>query len=239
MYEDKLYQLILAPEMTWEGLIRDIVKKEDMDPWDINISALTDKYIELLKKLDMPDFKMSGKMIMSAAILLRMKSELLKPDQLVRAGYYLSDFSGAINLKEIFKTAELIELPEDFQLIPRLNPSRTRKVTIDELVTALNKAMAVQIKREHRWRERDRIQLIKDRFNPSNIGEKIKNLYAKIMIFFKKMKKDEVTFTELNPSKDRKDIIWTFVPLLHLATQEKIRLRQEDTFGEIYVGKNN
>ncbi|MCW1309082.1 MAG: segregation/condensation protein A, partial [Candidatus Nanoarchaeia archaeon] len=77
MYEDKILQLILSNELTWEGLIREIVKKENMNPWDIDIVTLSSKYIDVLKELKKIDFKISGKFLLTAAILLRMKSEFL------------------------------------------------------------------------------------------------------------------------------------------------------------------
>ena len=57
------------------------------------------------------------------------------------------------------------------------------------------------------------------------------------MSFFKKLGRDEVTLNELNPSKERKDIIWTFIPLLYLANEGRVIIRQEEEFGEVYIGK--
>jgi chromatin segregation and condensation protein Rec8/ScpA/Scc1 (kleisin family) len=33
----------------------------------------------------------------------------------------------------------------------------------------------------------------------------------------------------------KKDVIWTFVPLLHLSNQEKVLLEQAQHFGEIDI----
>jgi hypothetical protein len=43
-----IYELIVSQELTWEGLLRDIVKKENINPWDIDISFLSSKYLEAL-----------------------------------------------------------------------------------------------------------------------------------------------------------------------------------------------
>ena len=58
--EDKLYDIILSKELTWEGLIRDIVKEENMDPWNINISNLTTRYLDHIKNLKRIDFKLTA-----------------------------------------------------------------------------------------------------------------------------------------------------------------------------------
>jgi chromatin segregation and condensation protein Rec8/ScpA/Scc1 (kleisin family) len=68
-----------------------------------------------------------------------------------------------------------------------------------------------------------------------DIGKKIISLYEKIVDFFVKLNILEIKFSQLIPSKHRWDIIWTFIPLIHLANKDKIRLKQEENFGEIYV----
>ena len=47
--------------------------------------------------------------------------------------------------------------------------------------------------------------------------------------------KEKLTFTKLLPSESREDKVHTFIPLLHLAQQNKIELVQETPFGEIEV----
>ena len=47
--------------------------------------------------------------------------------------------------------------------------------------------------------------------------------------------KEKLTFTKLLPSESKEDKVHTFIPLLHLAQQNKIELVQETPFGEIEV----
>ena len=54
-------------EITWQTVIMDLIKSEQMDPWDIDISLLSKKYITALKKLQESNFYVSGKMILAAA----------------------------------------------------------------------------------------------------------------------------------------------------------------------------
>ena len=58
------------------------------------------------------------------------------------------------------------------------------------------------------------------------INEKIKS-------FLKK--KDNVTFSQLLPSNEKEDVIYTFIPLLHLDNQKKVYMRQEKPFEEIDI----
>ena len=47
-----------------------------------------------------------------------------------------------------------------------------------------------------------------------------------------------LTFSQLVPSNTKEDKIYTFIPLLHLTTQRKIDLTQQEHFGEIEIMLN-
>ena len=66
-----------------------------------------------------------------------------------------------------------------------------------------------------------------------DIIARIKDLYNKIKTTFKK--KDSVYFTDIIKSKEKKDVVWTLLPLLHLSNQGQVELVQEEHFGEIEV----
>jgi chromatin segregation and condensation protein Rec8/ScpA/Scc1 (kleisin family) len=64
----------------------------------------------------------------------------------------------------------------------------------------------------------------------------IKDLYSKILNFFKKS--ETIKFSELTPSSKKEDKIYTFIPLLHLVNSNKIDLEQNEHFGEIFIKKS-
>src|SRR3989338_9153432 len=81
---ERIFSIIFskADEVTWQSIIFDLVKSEQMDPWDIDISTITQKYIHMLKTLKEHDFRVSGKVLLAAAILLKMKSHKLVGEDL-------------------------------------------------------------------------------------------------------------------------------------------------------------
>ena len=85
MHEEKIVGMI--PTLSWEGVIRDIVKKENMDPWDIDISELTTKFVDSIED---KNIVMYGKLFLTASLLLRMKSEMIDEEY----DYYLADLVG-------------------------------------------------------------------------------------------------------------------------------------------------
>ena len=223
MQEEKLFNIILSKELTWEGLIRDIVYAEGMDPWDIDIVALTDKFVSVIRKMQEFDIQISGKFLLAAAILLRMKADHVIPKVIEEE-------------EEVQVETEVYE-KVDFDLEPHIPLPKSRKVTVEELIDALRKALVVNERRKKRYKERE--VKVKIPVKKVDIGQKIKELYEKILSFFRKFKTFEIKFSQLIPRRDRKDLIWTFVPLVHLANKGKISLRQEENFGEIYVRKKS
>ncbi|MBL7057316.1 hypothetical protein ISS09_03475, partial [Candidatus Woesearchaeota archaeon] len=65
----------------------------------------------------------------------------------------------------------------------------------------------------------------------------IKDIYGKITNYFAKST-TELTFSQLIPSDSKEDKVLTFIPLLHLDTQRKIDLMQDEHFGEIGIVLN-
>ena len=81
--EDRIFDILFKEdEVTWKTLIVELVKNEQMDPWDIDISALAQKYITMVRKLQQADLRISGKVLLAASILLRMKSDILLTDDI-------------------------------------------------------------------------------------------------------------------------------------------------------------
>ena len=219
-------------EITWQSIIYDLVRTEQMDPWDVDVSLLTKRYLEMIKKLKEMDFRVSGKVLLAAAILLKMKSNRLVGD--------------ANQLEQMFnepEAAELYdELEEEFQkltrpetpvLIPKTPQPRKRKVSIYDLVGALNKALEVKQRRVLNSIPPLDVEVPEKK---RDITEIIKEVYTTIKSFFSKSS-EKLTFSKLVTSDKKEDRVYAFIPLLHLANQDqrKIDLFQQQHFGDIEI----
>ncbi|MFH1377072.1 MAG: segregation/condensation protein A [Candidatus Woesearchaeota archaeon] len=234
MQDQLLDMLLKKDEITWQDLIYDLVKSEKMNPWDIDVSILSKKYLETIRKIQEINFFISGRVILAAAILLKIKSQKLLSEG-------IRDFDASLFYSPE-EDQELIEqLNEEEQQIlvhPKLTIktplTRKRKVLLQDLVQALEKALEVDTRRKKRnIIYRDIPQGIKIPDRKIDIGEKIKSLYEKITTLFKTGNK--LTFTTLIPSQKKEDKVATFIPLLHLETQNKINMEQQIPFGEIQI----
>ncbi len=211
--------LITNNKLTWEGLIKDIVKKEKMDPWNIDISLLIDKFAEAIKEIR-EDLRIAGKFILVLALLLKLKADYLE------------------GMKE--KEKKKVErLPEPkVKIFPRVFGLRERKVTLNELLEHLRKAIERYEKKRKRKVKRKRKNFMIT-FEKFDIAKEKIELYLRILTFFKKYNKERILFWELLPSEEKIIIIHLFLTLLHLESEGKIIMEQEDLFGDIYVRRPN
>lgn len=80
---DQIFKILLeGDEVTWQQLLTNLVKKDKMDPWDLDVSLLTKRYIGMIKKMKELDFRVSGKVVLAAAILLKLKSNRLLGEEI-------------------------------------------------------------------------------------------------------------------------------------------------------------
>lgn len=241
--QEQVYDMLVSREVGWQAIIYDLIKTEQLDPWDIDLVLLARKYIERIQQLQEQEigegtFFISSKVLLAAAILLRIKSEILHSnikdiDELLfekkQKRDEISDGNAVIDFASFSE--------EEFDILPRTPLPRGRKVTLQELMTALDKAINTEHRRIKKVLASKQLRSSIDFVLPKkgiDIRQKIRQLYQKIKSFFSLKRKEKMTFTELAGS-ERKERIACFLPLLHLDTQKKINLEQEQPFSEIEI----
>lgn len=232
--QEQIHDLLFSREIGWQDIIYDLINTEQLDPWDINLTILTDKYLEKIEKLEESDFFVSSKVLLAAAFLLRIKSEILLNKYIKSIDEIL--FGKKENKKYIQERIILDdEIPE---LIPRSPIPRFKKVTLKELMEALGKAITTENRRikktivnKNALRESS-ISLPRRKFS---IKDKIKEIYEKLYGHFEENKEQKkITYTDFI-GLDKDERIICFGPMLHLENQKKIWLEQEKHFGEIDI----
>ena len=232
--QSQFYNLITGEELSWQAIIYDLIKTEQLNPWDIEIGVLADKYAEKISELEDDDFFVSSKVLLACALLLRLKSEIL-------ANSYIQELNDSLfGKKEMQATLDLesfiIEDGELPILIPKTPMARHKKVTLEQLMGALNHAMNTEnrrIKRHIKSKQAEKSALVvmpKTTLIPLKV--RVKNIFSIVQGHFK-VNKEHVGFHEL--AKDKEEKLATFLPVLHLSNQEKIHLHQPVHFEEIYI----
>ena len=232
--QEQIHDILFSREIGWQELIYDLINTEQLNPWDVNITILSEKYLEKIQEIEETDFFVSSKVLLAASLLLRIKSEILLNE-------YIKSIDDILfgKKEEIYKPLERIELDEEIpELVPKSPMPRYRKVTLQELMHSLDKAIMTEnrrIKKEiikkNALRETSLV-LPKKRMG---IKDKIKEIYGNLLTHFKEdEKKHKVSFNEFI-GDDKEQRIISFGPLLHLDHQKKVWLEQEEHFVDFHI----
>jgi len=233
--QEQVHDLLFNRELGWQEIIYDLINTEQLNPWDIDITVLVDGFLIKIQEFEEVDFFVSSKVLLAAALLLRIKSELI-------LSKYMRSIDNILfgNEEEVSKSSfERIELDEMIpDLIPRSPMPRFRKVTLKELIESLNKAIITENRRikkvivnENALRETG-ISLPKGNYDIKN---KLKSLISKINAHFdanvshKKVHYDKIV------GGSREERALSFFPILQLENNGKLWLDQETHFGDIHI----
>jgi len=231
--QDQFFDLITRDELGWQAIIYDLIKTEQLDPWDIDIGVLADKYVEIIQQLEEADFFVSSKVLLACSLLLRLKSEIL-------INSYIEDLNQALFGHKEEKKYELERIEIDEREIPLLVPrtpmARHKKVTLQELMKALNQAIDTEnrrIRREIKGRQASKdVLTVLPKTNHVPLKVRVRSIFGLVKQHIGDGN-EHMTFSHLAPSKEEK--LSSFVPILHLSNNGKMFIRQPVHFDEIYM----
>ena len=234
----QVYSVVTGKDPSWQGIIYELINSEQLDPWNVDIGHLCQSYFEKIKEMEESNFFVSSKILLAASLLLRIKSEIL-------LNRYIKDIDETLFGKkdEQKKLFERIEIDES--QLPILSPKtpipRFKKVTLQELITALDTAIKTEsrrINKEIESKQAERLAYIDvPKFRRINIRDRIRQFYARILTSFKHPK--HKTSLKLPYSHFTGEVkeqrLACFLPLLHLSNNNKLWLEQETHFEEIWI----
>ncbi len=213
--ENKLLQTIIAGS-DWQEVLTSIIVEEGMDPLSIDISGLAGSFMVYLQRMKKFDFRIPARFVLIAAILLRMKCEMLLEAEEEKA-------------KAESEQKPVIDVENIPQLLPPIERKATRKVTLDELITALNKAFEFKEKKES--------QKLRIRRAVETLIEPEEDIEVRISRVFSEITRHgiAVKFSEIVPVWRKREIVETFLPLLYLSNRGRVSCEQEEFFKEIMI----
>jgi segregation and condensation protein A len=227
----------------------------EIDPWDIDVVAVTDKFLE---RLDEAALRESGRALFYASVLLRMKSNaLLEPDE---------PEPDEPEPWERMADGEVLAEPDPFATLERemdrrLERKRARGMprTLDELVRDLREAERETWWKESReydtsdspdgydrgtqeldYRRADQFRAdeepteaeVTGRTHGEDIETIVDDVYATVREHYDQGRK-EVLFREVE--SDGISRVQTYLGLLFLSHRGQIRLRQDELFGDLWI----
>jgi segregation and condensation protein A len=206
-------------EITPVDILLQLVMMGKVDPWNIDIVDLTEKYLERLREMKDLDLRISARAILAASILLRMKTEALLYSN---------------NEEEEEKKEERVHVQVE-PIVPPIRRSE-RYYTLDDLIEALMDALEEVERRKPKPKKKVQIEeeiFVIDDFRV-DIEKHVNRLYEIVKKLYEETK-EMITFWELVFDPSPKIVARTFLYLLFLANMGKIELIQEEPFGEIYI----
>ncbi|MFH1478979.1 MAG: segregation/condensation protein A [Candidatus Omnitrophota bacterium] len=216
-----------------------LIKKNEIDIYDIPISTITEQYLEYIELMRMLDLNIAGEFLVMAATLIHIKSKLLLPpeekealieeeedprEELVRrlleykkfkevAGV-LQDLEG--QRKKMFTRSSNFEPGEG-------EPEKFFEASLFDLITALTKVLKDVPKEMFQ-------EIVKDEFT---VEQKVHDLLHMLV------EKPVIYLIELfKKSKNKLEIISTFLAVLELIRLKEIVIVQKHSFGDIEVIRN-
>ena len=223
---DHGYLLDLIDQPAWKTILMAIVRQEKMDPWDIDILVLADKYLQKINALEHANLRVPANALLASAILLKTKSKTLRLTS-------LEDLEKQDAKKEL--TAEERALLAG--QIPELRGSRglrEGKVSLDELVktieTMLSKSRG---KNAFAKKMQGEIEFILP-FAGIDIEARMKEVLE--LVEQRIDSQGMVLFSQLlNGNHTANDAINVFIPLLFLANKGQLQVWQEEFWNEIFI----
>lgn len=211
----------------WETVLDEFV--EDMDPWAIDIIELAERYKRYIKRLERYDLEIPARMLVVCSVLLRMKVTLMQDgpqDEQPPEEEPIMEEVDDDPLDDIHIPDETIE--------PPVQNRAERRVSLDELKDALDNALDIHEKRQTRRTERrDEPQDYID-IDETDITHKLNSLMDRLQSFFSRSDA-AVRFSNLLQDDDTEERLETFIHVLHLETEEKVRCQQEEFLGDIEI----
>ncbi|HDH41175.1 MAG TPA: hypothetical protein ENG12_02035 [Candidatus Altiarchaeales archaeon] len=219
----------------WKDILYEIIST--LDPWDIDIAELATRYSERVERMREMDFRIPANVVLVSSVLLRMKADIMASIEIDPSEFARDLDECPINEFDIttYPQVETVENEDKDDILPiTIKPKRVpkRRVTAVELIAAIqevleDRAIKQRLKKESNGGKTVKIALSR------GIKELIEETYKKVIDILSQKKKEFVLFSEIAPTK--KDIVPTFISLLHLSNDRRISLEQKKIYDEIFI----
>ncbi len=221
------------------GLLLHLIRKEEMDIFDINIHQITRQYMDYIRSMKRLDLEMAGEFIAMAATLIQIKSRMLLPQ-------YNEDGEIVENedpRKELVQ--KLIEYQKYQEVSKRLyerhlvgrdvylrgsrfqfesSPEDGEIILEDKPLFSLISSYRTVIKLMKKGVHRVSSEL-------QSIASRILEMKDRLIVGQRVVMSEFITATE----KKSNQVLVTFLSLLELAKMGFVSIFQNETYGEIYI----
>lgn len=223
-------------------LLCHLIDKNKMDIYDINLSEITDQYIDYIKQMEQMNLDVTSEFLVMSSTLLYLKSKHLLPKN-EEEQEEITEEELIRRIIEYKKYKEITnKLKENFMIYSKrfYKNQEEIKLPMQKIEEEYNSEIIPEIYKELLRRNTDKINE-----NASNIekiaitetysvGDTVKQMY-RALVKFKKF-----TFNKLFSVKkqSKTEVVTAFSGLLEMSRRNKVITEQEELFGDIEVEKS-
>jgi len=223
------------------ALLIDLAQRGEIDPWDVQVIDVVDRFLSRLISDDRKELYESGQAFLYASMLVLLKANTLSQSQMVFEAE--EDFEP--DQMELLDSSNFNGLPANLEnqirRRPVALPPTARRITLEELITQLE-SIAALVEQKSGKRPRARppakqsrqaaIRAITQLAHKENLSEmviEIEKYFSQAPLLYQ----DGIELSELaQVFGDRVGVFWG---LLFLSAQSKVELFQADFYGKIQV----
>ncbi len=218
-------------------LLLTLIKKSKLDIEDIQISELTEQYLEIMKDITTVDLEVASEFIEYAALLIEIKSKKLLP-KIVDNDEEELDPEYVLKLrlreyqyfKEVNEKLGKLESNDKFYKQPEKEANKFRIIIKDmELDKLLDAFVGIMHKVNKIEKGKESKEIAKESFT---VEQKISTIKDTLI------SRSHIKFSELFlESSSKEEVITTFMALLELIKMQVIKVSQDDLFSDIQIEK--
>ena len=228
-------------------IILDLVKEGKLDPWNIDIVDLYDKYMKRIVELKQQNLRSVGKAILFSATLLKIKSDILQgisindfdPEPLD----YFDDENFETDYEQMqIPTNNIVSFDEVLQRRTSVRLNRKRNVTLKDLIRNIKfyedlvKKYVIKNALERKERrvrnysnlKAEQIKELAHEEYVEEVVERMRQNLTQILSHEKNIELRELCLLGFDRSS-------AFIALLFLAREEKYEIMQKEFYGKLYV----
>lgn len=233
-------------------ILVEMAKQGKIDPWNIDIIDVTDKYLTHLFQSKSQNLRLTGRTLLFASILLKLKSNILEGLDVTsfeESEQYDIDYDDDTPLdygEDNIPTSNVISIDEVLQRRTSVRLNRNRVVTLRDLIRQLefyetldkkqklknaHERLRRRVRNYSRLSADDIVNLAHDEYIEQGV-ERLKANLGEILSRQDRIELNELTLLGM-------DRISAYVSLLFLTVDSDYDLVQDEFYSDLYVVKGN
>lgn len=232
-----------------------MVRRGELDPWNVDVVEIADKFLKRLEEARKLDLRVSGRVLLYAAILVRMKADVLATEavsyseesgesDILEEEYLIDDLEFGISpdfhdlqdfnfeIQEEGAEPSYHEVEDEILAALLSTPVRKarRYTTLKDLIEELRRAEEVQKRRRRRKRQVEEVAPDRTLETPheEDIEETIIRVESELLSILAKRR--PVFFSRVVKGKDVREVVSYYISILHLSFRKKLTISQERIF---------